>query len=277
MITDESASHPIGTSHILPGHHAFEPEMMLIPAGEFLMGSDPEKDQHAKESELPQHRLYLPDYAIARTPVTNAQYAAFVKATRHAPPVHWRLLLLRRKTPPNRLNDHPVVNVTWHDARAYCRWLSEMTGTSYRLPSEAEWEKAARSIDGRIYPWGDVWDAQRCNISRGHKKAGTTPVDAHPLGASPYGLLDMIGNVWEWTRSLWGMSLLKPEFAYPYEPDDGRENTGANDTVRRVLRGVSFYNDPQGARSAFRYRYSPRNLFESVGFRVVISPFPGER
>jgi formylglycine-generating enzyme required for sulfatase activity len=250
--------------------------MVLIPGGEFLMGSDPETDPHAKENELPQHSLYLPDYAIARTPVTNAQYAAFVQAARYAPPRHWRLFLLKRRKPPNRLNDHPVVNVTWYDARAYCRWLSEVTGTSYRLPSEAEWEKAARSADGRIYPWGDQWDAQRCNIGRGHKNEGTTPVDAYPQGVSPYGLLDTIGNTWEWTRSLWGMSLLKPEFAYPYDPDDGREDTGADDAVRRVLRGVSFYNDPREARCASRYRYSPRNLFESIGFRVVISPFPDE-
>jgi formylglycine-generating enzyme required for sulfatase activity len=249
--------------------------MVLIPAGEFLMGSDPEKDPHARDEEQPQHKLYLPDYAIARTPVTNAQYAAFVQATRHAPPAQWRFLLFKRKKPPSRLNDHPVVEVTWYDARAYGRWLSEVTGTPYRLPSEAEWEKAARSTDGRIYPWGNAWEDQRCNIGGGHEKQDTTPVDAYPQGTSPYGLLDTIGNVWEWTRSLWGMSLLKPEFKYPYDPDDGRENTGANDAVRRVLRGVSFYNDPQDARCASRYRYSPRNHFDSVGFRVAISSYPG--
>lgn len=110
--------------------------------------------------------------------------------------------------------DHPVIYVTQHDATVYCRWLSEITGKSYRLPSEAEWEKAARGTDGRIYPWGDQWEAGRCNAQPSGKR-DTTPVGAYPQGKSPYGLLDTAGNVWEWTRSLCKR--------YPYDPADGRE------------------------------------------------------
>jgi formylglycine-generating enzyme required for sulfatase activity len=248
--------------------------MILIPAGEFLMGSDPEKDKHAEDNERPQHTLYLPDYAMAKTPVINAQYAAFVQATHHDPPAHWRFLFWKKRRPRGK-NDHPVVNVSWHDALAYCQWLSKVTGKPYRLPNEAEWEKAARGSNGRIYPWGDAWEAGRCNISEEQKKETTTPVEAYPEGASPYGLLDMTGNVWEWTRSLWGTALTEPEFKYPYDPTDGRENRVAGDAVRRVLRGASFYNDRQVARCASRYRYSPKNRFVSIGFRVIISPLPG--
>ena len=274
MGVDELATKPVDMSDILLPRFPFEPEMILIPAGEFLMGSDPEKDKQAKDDELPQHTLYLPDYAMAKTPVTNAQYAAFVQATGYAPPVHWKFLLWKRQRPPRGRANHPVVNVSWRDARAYCRWLSEVTGKPYRLPSEAEWEKGARGTDGRIYPWGNVWDAGRCNTNEEREKEGTTPVEAFPQSASPYGLLDMVGNVWEWTRSLWGVALSKPKFKYPYDPADGRENAMAGDAVRRVLRGVSFYNDRQSARCACRYRYSPRNRFVSVGFRVVIFPHP---
>ena len=118
MSGKEPRSHPAPPSGL-----AFEPEMILIPAGEFLLGSDPDKDAHARPEEQPQHTLCLPDYTIARTPVTNAQYAAFLRATRHRPPDHWRLLLWKRRRPPKQRIDHPVVNVTYDDARAYCRWL----------------------------------------------------------------------------------------------------------------------------------------------------------
>ena len=132
--------------------------MILIPAGEFLMGSDPQQDKDAHDSEQPQHRLCLPDYYLAKTPVTNAQYRAFVPATGHETPEGWT-----NRTPPRGEEDHPVVHVSWYDARDYCQWLSEVTGREYGLPSEAEWEKGARGTDGRIYPWGNQWDATRCN------------------------------------------------------------------------------------------------------------------
>lgn len=251
--------------------HTFEPEMVLIPPGEFLMGSDPARDEHARQDEQPQHTLFLREYAIARTPVTNAQYAAFLKATRRDPPEHWRILFWKRRWPPRGRAAHPIVHVSWHDANAYCRWLAQLTGKPYRLPNEPEWEKAARGTDGRIYPWGDTWDPECCNTVEGRGREDTTPVQAYPEGASPYGLLDMVGNVWEWTRSLWGRDLRRPDFGYPYDPNDGRENLAAPSTIRRVLRGVSFFNDRRVARCAARYRYSPENHFVSVGFRVVVS------
>jgi formylglycine-generating enzyme required for sulfatase activity len=243
-----------------PARQPFEPEMALIPAGKFLMGSDPSVDRYARDNEQPQlHILSLPDYYLAKTPLTNAQYAAFVQATGHQQPEHWE-----GGKPPKGKEDHPVVYVSWHDAVAYCNWLSEVTGRPYRLPSEAEWEKGARGTDGRIYPWGNQWDAERCNSFEGDK-GDTTPVGAYPEGASPYGLLDMAGNVWEWTRSV--------DKSYPYDPDDGRENLEAKGL--RVLRGGAFVNDSGYVRCASRYRSSPDGRSRSRGFRVVVSPgFP---
>jgi formylglycine-generating enzyme required for sulfatase activity len=127
-----------------PARQPIEPEMVLIPAGKFLMGSDPSVDKNARDNEQPQHTLHLPDYYLAKTPVTNAQYAAFVQATYRRQPEGWE-----HGKPPSGKEDHPVVHVSWHDAVAYCRWLSEVTGRPYRLPSEAEWEKGARGTDGR--------------------------------------------------------------------------------------------------------------------------------
>jgi formylglycine-generating enzyme required for sulfatase activity len=204
----------------------------------------------------------LPDYHLAKTPVTNAQYAAFVEATDHRQPKHWK-----DRKPPSGKEDHPVVYVSWHDAVAYCRWLAEVTGRPYRLPSEAEWEKGARGTDGRIWPWGNQWDAERCNTWEGGKR--TTPVGAYPEGASPYGLLDMAGNVWEWTRSLWGEDWQEPSFKYPYDPDDGREDLEAPDTVRRVLRGGSWHNDRDSARCVERNWRLPDYSHNYLGFRLV--------
>jgi formylglycine-generating enzyme required for sulfatase activity len=244
----------------------FEPEMILIPAGEFLMGSDPATDKDAQDDKQPQHRLYLPDYCIGKTPVTNAQYLACTQATRHRPPAHWE-----GGKPRKGKENHPVVGVSWYDALEYCRWLSNVTGKPYSLPSEAEWEKAARGTDGRIYPWGNQWDATRCNIGKS-RIATTTPVDAYPQGASPYGVLDMAGNVSEWTRSLWGEDWVYPEFRYPYHPNDGRENLDAPAKVGRVIRGGSFYLDRDYARCAYRGWFGPNYWYIDIGFRVVLSP-----
>jgi formylglycine-generating enzyme required for sulfatase activity len=243
----------------------FEPEMVRIPAGAFVIGSDPAEDPAALQVEQPQHTLHLPAYALARTPVTNAQYAAFVAATDRHPPAHWT-----QERPPADLAQHPVVNVSWYDALAYCRWLSEVTGAPYGLPSEAQWEKAARGSDGRRYPWGDRWDARLCN-TRESRHQGTTPVHAHPLGASPYRLLDMAGNVWEWTCTLWGMRGAVPMFRYPYDPEDGREDPHADDEIRRVLRGGSFNYEHTSSRCASRNRLAPDSVSWYVGFRVAMA------
>ena len=231
--------------------------MVLIPASEFLMGSDPQKDPEARGFEQPQHTLYLPDYYLAKTPVTNAQYLAFVQSTGYERPQHWE-----DKKPPRGKEDHPVGYVSWHDAVVYCRWLAEVTGKPYRLPTEAEWEKAARGTDGRIYPWGGQWDKARCNSWEGGKY-DTTPVGAYSQGASPYGLLDMAGNVWEWTSSLWK--------EYPYDPTDGRENSEAGDKDLRVVRGGAFYPDQGIVRCALRRGDFPDVRNYRSGFRVVVS------
>jgi serine/threonine-protein kinase len=235
----------------------FEPEMLLIPAGEFLMGSDLRKDMNADDNEQPQHELYLPGYYIARTPVTNAQYLAFVQDAGWRPPDHWK-----KRKPPKGKETHPVDHVSWSDAIAYCKWLSEATGKPFRLPTEAEWEKAARGTDGGIYPWGNQWDAERCN----NDESGIddmTPVGKYsPEGDSPYGCADMAGNVREWTSSLY-----KP---YPYDVADGREDLGAEGVC--VLRGGEFDNGSRGVRCAARYWNPPDLSSWGLGFRVVVSP-----
>ena len=180
--------------------------------------------------------------------MTNAQYAAFVQAAGHRRPKHWK-----GGKPPKGKEYHPVVNVSCHDAVAYCNWLAEVTGKPYGLPSEAEWEKGTRGTDGRIYPWGNQWDAKRANIGR----EDTTPVGAYPEGASPYGLLDMIGNVYEWTRSVYR--------DYPYNPNDGREDLEAEGD--RVLRGGSWADCRERYARCSARLYAPPSLFPApAGF-----------
>ena len=234
-------------------------EMVLIPAGEFFMGSVRGLGQIARIDEYPQHSLHLPDFYLAKTPVTRAQYAAFVEATGYRPPT-------RRegdRVSPDR-PDHPVVYVSWDDAVAYCRWLSERTGLVYRLPTEAEWEKAARGTDGRIYPWGNRWDARRCNTPESGRN-DTTPVAVCPDGASPYGLLDMVGNVWEWCATKWGKT-------YPYNVghDEGYEASLREDT-RRAVRGGSFYDYSSYARCASRWFEPHWFRGKEIGFRVALA------
>jgi formylglycine-generating enzyme required for sulfatase activity len=263
---------------------------MPVEAGPFLMGSDPKQDEDALNEEQPQHEVHLPSYYIARYPTTVAQFRAFIEASGHQP------------GDPDSLrgaDNHPVVLVSWHDAIAYCRWLdqalkgvapgiaSEMAQgaaadparafwrsladgeLTVTLPSEAEWEKAARGTDGRIYPWGNEFDPDKANT--GETGLGrTSPVGCFPGGVSPYGLLDMSGNAWEWTRSLWGEAD-EPEFRYPYHFDDGRENLEASEDGRRVVRGGGFDIDRHFARCAFRGWLFPRRRVISLGFRVVLA------
>ncbi len=194
--------------------------MIVIPAGPFLMGA-------ALET------VDLPEFLIARYPVTNADYLRFVQATGHRPPKHWS-----KEGFPPELARHPVVFVSWEDAVAYTRWAGA------RLPSEAEWEKAARGLDGRVYPWGDAFTAENCNASEAGTD-GTRPVDAHPGGASPYGILDMAGNVWEWTTT--------------YYQDNEQW---------RVLKGGAWdYQGRKDTRCASRIYFAPTFRNGAVGFR----------
>jgi formylglycine-generating enzyme required for sulfatase activity len=260
---------PPKTTPRAPTGQPFEPEMILIPAGEFPMGSDPGKDKFAQVHEQPQHFLHLPDYYIAKSPVTNAQYLAFSQSTGHSRPKHWE-----GRDPPKGKEDHPVVHVDLRDAMAYCQWLAKVTGRTYRLPSEAEWEKAARGTDGRIWPWGDEPpDENRCNF--GGNVGETTPVGQYsPHGDSPYGCVDMAGNVWEWTLSLWMKDSQGPAFNYPYDQDDGREDLRAGDNAYYywVVRGGAFVMDEEVIRCASRYGSYPNFRYMDRGFRVVVSP-----
>jgi formylglycine-generating enzyme required for sulfatase activity len=155
---------------------------------------------------------------------------------------------------------------------AYCAWLSERTGGRYRLPTEAEWEKAAswdsQAGKKRLYPWGDEWDSARCN-NKASPGEGTTPVGqfSRAGGDSAYGISDMAGNVWEWTLSKWGNDRKQPAFGYPYANADGREDLEG--TELRVMRGGCFYDGPGWCRSASRYPYEPQLGAEFIGFRVV--------
>ena len=260
-----------------PRRKTFAPEMIRIPKGEFLMGSTDEQvkklieegfGENWAESEKPQHSIKLPEYWISKYPITNAQYAVFVEESSDRVPRYWDDGKF-----PEELSSHPVVGVSWHDAIAYCDWLSLKDGKRYNLPSEAEWEKAARGDSGLIYPWGDRFDPQKCNTSESNIGT-TTPVGQFsPDGYSLYRVADMAGNVWEWTRSLWGEDRIEPTFKYPYSFDDGRENLEAFDSESRVLRGGSFDGGQQVARCACRYRGYPASWSSSVGFRVVLATF----
>jgi formylglycine-generating enzyme required for sulfatase activity len=216
--------------------------------------------------EQPQHEVDLSAFYLCQYPVTNAQYAEFVKQTKHPKPekVGWF-----GAKPPSRKMEHPVVGINWYDALAYCQWLQEQTGRPYRLPSEAEWEIAARGTDGRTYPWGDEWDASRAN----NQNDDTTAVSAYPAGASPYGCLDMAGNAEEWTTTLWGTDPVVPGYPYPYRATDGRENMAPEGIVYNIFKGGCYEDGPIQLRCAARDWYVPDNKDKRRGFRLALSHF----
>jgi len=266
-----------GPKAALP-REAYEPELIHVPAGPFRMGTSDEEIQWlvdhtdwAKEwekrdwfkYEQPAHEVELTEYWIGRTPVTNAEYAAFVRATEYRAPEHWE----GGEYLPE-LSDHPVVYVSWDDAVAYCQWLSEVSGKPYRLPSEAEWEKAAgwdiEPGHRRRYPWGNEFDSEKANTLEGDP-GRTTPVGQYsPAGDSPYGAVDMAGNVWEWCQD-W--------FAEDYYQHSPSENpSGPEKGSSRVLRGGAWYLYQGLARCASRRRFTPEDRGYHVGFRVAASP-----
>lgn len=239
-------------------------EIVLIPAGAFWMGSQP--GPGILDHETPRHQVVLPAYQIGRYPITNRQYGEFIKQERQRDaPAGWFL-----RQPPKDKLEHPVVGVSWHDARVYCDWLSRTTGRRYRLPTEAEWEKAARGTDSRRYPWGDAWDAGRCQQG----SANTVPVTAHPEGTSIYGCCDLLGNVQEWTSTLWGSEPDRPAFPYPYDSGDGREDPEADrqlDRTYRIHRGGSYRDAPTELRCTARGFSPPDSKVPWRGFRVVLA------
>ena len=242
---------------LLRARFSMEPEMMHIPAGPFLRGSK-ERDKSAADAEKPQREIHLTEYWIGRFPVTNAQYAAFLQSARRRPPPDWRGL-----RPPDGKENHPVVKVTWYNATAYCRWLAKVTGKSYRLQSEAEWEKAARGTDGRQYPWGNKWDSMKANTREGGI-GDTTPVGIFsPDGDSSFGCGDVAGNVWEWTADWY-------DAGYYGRSSRAEDPFGPASGATRVLRGGEWNGDARSARCACRSSGSPTLLDRSVGFRCVI-------
>lgn len=243
----------------------YEPETVLIPAGPFPMGRDPGPD--VPPDETPRHEVHLPAFRISKYPITNRQYAEFVKREPQID-VPKKTGWFMREPPADAL-DHPVAGVSWHEAVAYCTWLSAQSGRSYRLPTEAEWEKAAAGADGLLYPWGDTWQDGQCHVG-GDEAA---PVDAYPGGGSPYGCMDMLGNVQEWTSSLWGSDRQTADFMYPYDPDDGREEMDAEQHMHRVYRihrGGSYRDDVSELRCSARGCSGPDSKIRWRGFRVVL-------
>lgn len=256
---------------------------VLIPGGDFVMGTVPASYRAAGADETPAHTLHITDFYLMRYPVTNAQYLQFMEATGHRAPLTWRNGIY-----PADKADHPVTGVTYYDALAFCRWAREATGLPVRLPTEPEWEKAARGPDGRLYPWGNQWQPERCN-NRENKSKGTTPVSHFsPQGDSPYGIADLAGNVQEWCSSLFG--------SYPYDPTDGREmlvnnldpesvlprqhDAGAIANPERAeaslgkqtLRGGSWRGNRNEARCAYRSWAAPMHRSDDTGFRCCYEP-----
>lgn len=236
-------------------------EMVYVPAGSFSMGSSGRAlDEDAAEG--PVHQVSVRAFYIDRYEVTNAQFARFLNVVRQTKDAagheylgaEERLSLERIEgqwRPKKGKEAFPVGNVTWYGAMAYARWAGK------RLPTEAEWERAARGDDGRKFPWGDSMDSSRFRLGIDR----LSPVGSFRKGASPYGCLNMADNVWEWTSSLF-----KP---YPYRADDGREDPAADG--RRVARGGSWSGEPFIAHAAYRFRPEPTFAHYYVGFRCAKS------
>jgi len=237
-----------------------EPETVMVHPGPATIGTPAEQldglvDRYSGSKrewfakETPRHDEHVNVFAIARYPVTNAEYAHFVRDAAHGPPRWWG-----GAEPPQRLSNHPVHGVTWADAISYCRWLTVRTGRIYRLPDEREWEKAARAGDAREFPWGDVFAPEAAN-TREAGIAGTTPIGLFP--ANPLGLHDLAGNVEEWTNSWFAL----------YPGSVGEADTYAGET--RVTRGGSYLLGASIARCA--RRHGPYEGVLGIGFRLVRS------
>lgn len=226
--------------------------MVLVSAGEFTMGSR-EEDESAKSDEQPAHSVYLDAYYLDQDEMTTARYATFFRETKRAAPKYWSDQVVKQR------GQKPVVGVDWNDAAAYCSWAGK------RLPTEAEWEKAARGTDQRLYPWGnEAPSEQRANISHccDFKAYGVlTAVGSFEQGTSPYGAHDMAGNVLEWVADWYQANY------YRESPD--RNPTGPATGEYRVRRGGSWTSAPDDVRSADRYGDTPSARSDDLGFRCA--------
>jgi len=264
-------------------------EQITIPAGPFIMGCTDEQaerffaetaevnliDQNIFDRETPQRTVDIPEFVIDKYPVTCWQYQQFCRESGHTPPEHWT-----RGRPPKGRENHPVTHVTIQDALAYCRHVGG------RLPFESEWEKAARGTDGRTWPWGNEPDPAKSNSDKHGEQAVTQPVDAYGDGASPYGCMDMVGNVSEWT---WDQNVPYPGFVDKHREPGGGGMTvtviGAEGQVvenpvfmpgNSTVRGGSFQTVAGLCRCASRLD-SPQDMAASwLGFRCVYSPNPSD-
>jgi formylglycine-generating enzyme required for sulfatase activity len=223
------------------------PGMVLVPAGKFLMGTNESDRKGANvprtyDDARPEHSVPLPAFYIDKTEVTNAAYLKFCEATHYPVPPGWK-----NGTFPEGQADFPVTRVSWYEAAAYAHWAGK------RLPTEAEWEKAARGTDGRTYPWGKDWNEKNLVWNR------STPdkVGSKPQGASPYGALDMAGNVFEWVND-WYHAYPKAPVAFPEY----------NQTLK-VIRGGGFYGYSFAASTFYRSVDFPTARSEWIGFRCA--------
>lgn len=240
--------------------------MVFIPAGEFEMGSSKAEDPQTSEDELPQHTVYLRDYWIDKTEVSNAQYAMCVAdAEACTTPANNSSQTRDSYYDNSAYADYPVVFVSWSQANAYCGWAGR------RLPTEAEWEKAARGADSRIYPWGSSFDGTLANYCDRNCKApwkddrfddgyiDTAPVGNYPDGASNYGVLDMAGNAYEWVA----------DWFAPYSQERQLNPEGPDSGLDRIIRGGSWGDDPAHIRSSLRSRVNGDQTLNFIGFRCA--------
>jgi formylglycine-generating enzyme required for sulfatase activity len=260
-----------------------------IPAGEFRMGTSEQQIQEIRktdwagewgfDAEIPAHPIYLSEFYIARYPITRAQFRVFVEDDGGYKNEEWwprSGLGLRKEFDPPSYSDEdlpdnlPQTNVNWYEAVAFCNWLTAKLGEKIRLPTEAEWEKAARGNDSRIFPWGNQFDPELCNVYA-TGIGSPCPVGSFASFDSPWGTegpMDMCGNVWEWCTTI-NQREGGEVFKYPYKDDEDRENYDAGDEFMRSVRGGSYTNVPFLARSTFRGRDRPSFRHRRQGFRVV--------
>lgn len=233
-------------------------ELVYIPAGEFLMGSCnqdleriPVGNRKLYKNELPQRKIYLNDYYIYKYDVTVGQYKKFCSATNRTMP-KIRHFTINNVSPHEQEDAYPIVNVSWSDARAYAEWAGG------QLPTEAQWEKAARGIDGRYYSWGDEWDSTKCNNSHHTMRI---PVGSNPQDKSPYGVMDMTGNVSQWCADWYSNNY--------YNISPRNNPTGPSNGAERVVRGGGGANGYWLARVSHREYFPPNVRGYGLGFRCV--------
>jgi formylglycine-generating enzyme required for sulfatase activity len=253
-------STPTATPRVTPmpsagDTRAFAPDnapMMFVPADEFTMGSD-----SGASDEKPVHTVYLDAFWMDKYEVTNTLYAACLNAGKCSRQSETKSYTRDAYFGNAQYNNYPVVYMNWEQAKMYCEWAGK------RLPTEAEWEKAARGTDARVYPWGNTFDASRLNSAEGNK-GDTTQVGAYPSGTSPYGAMDLSGNVWEWVAD-W--------YDEKYYASSPRNNpAGPSSGQYRVLRGGAWHNGIYDARAAYRHNSAPTISYSGVGFRCARSP-----